>query len=481
VEQHWIDAADRRVHEDSDLPRRWWTVFHDEKLNNLVLSASRQNLTLRQAGFRILEARAQLGIVQGNLFPQQQDVAGGYRRLGVGNSFFSQWNWGFNLGWELDFWGRFRRAVAAADANLDASIFDYDDVLVTLLGDVATEYVIIRADQERIRLLEANIAIQRAVLDVAEQKLKAGAKGLTSVDVEQVRGNLLQNEASIEQLLVDLRHAENRLCILLGMPPHNIAEELGDGPIPVATPDVAVGMPADLLCRRPDVRRAERLAAAQAEEIGIAEADFYPAISINGTLGYQARQFSELFSSNALNSSFGPSFRWNVLNYGRLVNNVRFQEARLQELIVAYQSTVLSASEEVENGIVSFLRAQRRAKLLEQSANSSTAALKVMRRQLDVGAIDFNQYATIQQNLIQQQDLWAQARAEIARGLIQTYRALGGGWEIRFPNSGAGPAVAPEAPPAGETIPAPAVPEPPVPPEPPRPEAIPAPPATKLR
>jgi outer membrane protein TolC len=240
-------------------------------------------------------------------------------------------------------------------------------------------------------------------------------------------------------------------------------------------------MPADLLCRRPDVRRAERLAAAQAEEIGIAEADFYPAISINGTLGYQARQFSELFSSNALNSSFGPSFRWNVLNYGRLVNNVRFQEARLQELIVAYQSTVLSASEEVENGIVSFLRAQRRAKLLEQSANSSTAALKVMRRQLDVGAIDFNQYATIQQNLIQQQDLWAQARAEIARGLIQTYRALGGGWEIRFPNSGAGPAVAPEAPPAGETIPAPAVPEPPVPPEPPRPEAIPAPPATKLR
>jgi outer membrane protein TolC len=175
----------------------------------------------------------------------------------------------------------------------------------------------------------------------------------------------------------------------------------------------------------------------QAEQIGIAEAELYPAITINGTLGYQAREFPELFSSQALNGSVGPSFRWNVLNYGRLVNNVRLQEARLQEAIAFYQQTVLSASAEVENGLITYLRAQRRAKLLDDSATAAKTAVLTMQKQLQVGVIDFNQYAVIQQNLIQQQDLWAQARGEIALGLIQAYRALGGGWEIRLPGAAA--------------------------------------------
>ena len=433
VAEHWIDATDVRVREDSEIPRLWWRVFKDPVLNDLVTQASSQNLSLRQAGFRILQARAQLGIVRGNVFPQQQDVSGNYRHWGTNGEFFDQWDWGFRLAWELDFWGRFRRAVQAADANLDASVEDYDDVLVTLLGDVADNYVAIRTNQERIRLLEENIAIQQAIVTVGEDRLRAGRT--TTVNVEQVRSNLLQNQAQVEQLHVGLRLAANRLCILLGVPPQDMEQRLGTQPIPVAPPEVLVGIPADLLRRRPDVRRAERQAATQAEQIGIAVTELYPAITINGTLGYQAREFPELFTSQAFTGSVGPSFRWNLLNYGRLLNNVRLQESRLQEAVAFYQQTVLSASAEVENGLITYLRAQRRAKLLDDSATAARTAVLTIQKQLQVGVIDFNQYAVIQQNLIQQQDLWAQARGEIALGLIQAYRALGGGWEIRLPEA----------------------------------------------
>ena len=437
VAEHWIDEADVRVREASQIPSLWWTVFNDAVLSNLVTQASAQNLSLRQAGFRILQARAQVGIARGTILPQQQDVSGSYRRVGAAGEFFDQWDWGFSLAWELDFWGRFRRAVQAADAQLDASVENYDDVMVTLLGDVANSYVVIRTDQERIRLLQENIAIQQAILTVGEERLRAGRQ--TSVDVEQVRSNLLQNQAQVEQLHVDLRQTTNRLCILLGAPPQNMEEQLGTGPIPVAPAEVAVGIPADLLRRRPDVRRAERLVAAQAELIGIAEAELYPSITINGTLGYQAREFSDLFSSQAFAGSVGPSFRWNILNYGRLVNNVRLEDARLQEAIAGYQDLVLSAGAEVEDGLVSFLRAQRREKLLDGSATAARTAVLAIREQLRVGVVDFNQYAVLQRSLIQQQDLWAQARGDIARGLIQVYRALGGGWEIRLPEAAAPP------------------------------------------
>jgi NodT family efflux transporter outer membrane factor (OMF) lipoprotein len=452
VAESWIDAADSRVSEESPALDQWWTVFNDPVLDRLIHQAATQNLTLQQAGFRVLQARAQLGIVHGEVFPQQQDMSGFYRRLGAGGEFFDQWGWGFSLAWELDFWGRFRRAVQAADARLNASVEDYDGVLVTLLGDVANNYVIVRTNQERIRLLQQNIEIQQAILTVGEDRLRIGQT--TSVNVEQLRSNLLQNAAQVEQLHVGIRQAANGLCILMGIPPQELTEQLGDQPIPVAPADIAIGIPADLVRRRPDVRRAERLVAAQAEQIGIAEAELYPAIFVTGTFGYEAQHFPDLFSSRALTGSVGPSFQWNLLNYGRLVNNIRLQDATLQERIAAYQQTVLSASAEVEDGVVTFLRAQRRAELLDQSAAAAQTAVWAIREQLRAGAIDFNQYAVIQQNLIQQQDLWAQARGEIALGLIQVYRALGGGWQIRLaPAPVSEVATAPAAPPPTQPTP----------------------------
>ncbi len=432
--EDWIDAADKRVRSDRDDLAGWWTVFNDPLLNQMMQTAYRQNLTLRQAGYRILAARAQLGITTGQFFPQAQFADGSFQRIAQGTTNSNQWNLNFTSAWELDFWGRFRRAIIAADDNLDASVFDYDDVLVSLLGDVASTYVQIRTAQERIRLLENIIGIQRDVLTFIEGQLKLGK--VAELDRAQARSNLSQSMAQLNALRITLRTAQNQLCILLGMPATDLTNLLASAPstsIPIAPDDVVVGIPADLLRRRPDVRRAERLAAAQAEQIGIAEADWYPAISISGNLGWRAAELSQLFTPQSFNGRMGPSFQWNLLNYGRIVNNVRLQDARFQELVVAYQNLVLQADLEVENGIVTFLQAQDQAKNLATSVDEAYIALEVIVAQYQAGlaGVDFNRYALIQQTLVQQQDGWAQSRGQIAQGLIAVYRALGGGWQIK--------------------------------------------------
>ncbi|HEX5472962.1 MAG TPA: efflux transporter outer membrane subunit [Lacipirellulaceae bacterium] len=436
VAHHWIDANDKRVRTSCDDLSGWWTVFDDPLLNDIVLRAYNQNLTLREAGYRVLAARAQLGIASGNFFPQTQNSTGSYRRIGAGGEFFDQWNLAFNLAWELDFWGRFRRAIISTEAALQSSVFDYEDATVTLLSDTATAYVNIRTTQERIRLLDIVIGVQEEVLRFIEVRVRQGGKGTTTLDRAQALSNLEQSRAQRNQFLIDLRTAENQLCILLGMPAVEITDLLATGPktsIPLAPDYVVVGIPANLLARRPDVRRAERDAAAQAEQIGIAETDWYPAISISGTLGWQARNLSDLFRPESFNSNVGPSFEWNLLNYGRILNNVRLQDAQFLQLVTAYQNTVLQADLEVENGIVTFIQAHERADNLRKSVDQSWLALQVIVAQYraGLGGIDFNRYATIEQNLLVQQDQWAQARGQIALGLIEVYRGLGGGWQIK--------------------------------------------------
>lgn len=430
VAQRWIDQADIRVRTQADDISCWWTVFNDPVLNNLIATAYRQNLTVKQAGFRVLQARYLLAITRGEMFPQSQTLSGSYARIGAGQIFSDRWSTGFSLGWELDFWGRFRRAILAAEDTLDASVADYDNVMVTLLSDVAQNYVQIRTNEEQIRLLQANIEFQREVWEAAKKFVVIGK--VEDLDVYQAESTLKQSEAGISQLQIDMRQAGNRLCVLLGMPPVDIERMLGKGTIPTAPPEVAVGIPANLIRRRPDVRRAEAVAMAQGEQIGIAQAELYPAFSINGNLGYTASNFSHLFTSQSFVGSVGPSFNWAILNYGRLVNNVRYQDARFYELVMAYQNTVLTANEEVENGIVTFLRAQERRKMLDDSVKAGQIARDiVLRKYGKMSGYDFNRLAVIEQNFITQQNAWAQAQGQIAQGLIQIYRAMGGGWEIR--------------------------------------------------
>ncbi len=438
VAPQWINTTDIRVRSQAADLSRWWCVFNDPVLNDLVYHAYNQNITLKQAGTRILQARAMLGIATGELFPQSQNAAGGYRRNASstnpnfpgGAKYSDQWNFGFNLAWELDFWGRFRRAVLAGEAQLDSSVEDYDAVLVTLVGDVATSYVLMRQYQEQIALATQNVKLQTDVLKIVQARLDAGRT--SELDVDQAQSTLAQTEAQIPAFEILLRLSQNQLCVLLGIPPTDLQARLGQRPIPTAPREVVVGIPAQLLERRPDIRRAERNAAAQAQQIGIAQAGWYPHISINGTLGYSAQNASQLFTYQAFNGSVGPSFQWDILNYGRIANNVRLQDAKFQETLLIYRNTVLTASAEAENGLITFLRAQERAKLLTESVIAADKAYKIVVSQYRVGTVDFNRVATIEQNLVQQQDLQAQARSQIAVGLVQVYRSLGGGWQIRL-------------------------------------------------
>ena len=439
VEQDWIDASDKRLRTGDENIEQWWTVFNDPVLNGLVQNAYRQNLTLREAGFRVLQARAQVGIAIGELFPQDQFNDGGFSSNGASvnvanrqltpDRWFSQWNYGFGLGWELDFWGRYRRAIESADAQLDASVEDYDDVLVTLLADVGRNYVEYRTFEKRLDLARASVKLFGEMLEVPKARYESDESNRVAYDLAQA--NLAQAQALVAQLEISQRQSQNRLCILLGMTPRDLANELGKSPIPVAPIDVAVGIPADLLRRRPDVRRAERDAAAQSAVIGIAESEFYPHISLVGTFGWSSEDLNHLFDKNSLNGSAGPSFTWNILNYCRLRNNVRYQDARFQELVTTYQQTVLQAGGEVEDALISFLKSQERVKALNASAAAWQNGTGLLEVQYRGQMIDYTPVGYFAQNLLEQQDLAAQAEGDVAISLVEVYRALGGGWEIR--------------------------------------------------
>ena len=315
VAERWIDYADPRVKSEEDSLSQWWTVFNDPTLNALIENAYAQNLRLSARRWaRILEARAQLGIAVGNLFPQSQSAFADYARVKLStntanppvSAWFSDWDAGLTASWELDFWGRYRRAIESADAELDASVENYDDVLVVLLSDVAASYVEYRTFEQRLDYARANVEVQRKSFQLATDKFDNGAT--TERDTHQAKQVLEQTEALIPALEIGKRQAANRLCVLLGMPVTDLNTILGKGSgVPVTPPDVVVGVPADLIRRRPDVRRAERQVAAQSARIGVAVSDLYPHISLVGVIGVEAEQFSDLFSTpGSMIGEIGP-------------------------------------------------------------------------------------------------------------------------------------------------------------------------------
>jgi NodT family efflux transporter outer membrane factor (OMF) lipoprotein len=439
VAEDWIDSTSVRLRHEPPEDSQWWTAFNDPVLNNLVVHAYEQNLDLRTAGFRVMEARAQRAVTAGNLLPQTQQASADYQRIKTpqrlgrpaAGQYFSAWATDVNLAWELDFWGRFRRAVEAADADLHASVENYDDMLVMLLGDVGVTYVEIRTLQSRLEAARANVDAQQGALRIAEVRFNEGRS--TKLDVFQAQNNLAQTESAIPALELALRRASNRLCILCGTAPRDLEQELGIGPIPVPPIDVAVGMPADLLRRRPDVRRAERELAAQSARIGVATAELYPHIAITGTIGLEANDFTNLFRREAFAGSIGPSLRWNILNYGRLLNDIRVQDARFQQLATQYQSTVLQANAEAEDALAAFLKSHERAATLTDSVEAAQNAVDMALRQYREGQIDFNRVFILQAALAREQDQLAQVSGDVARSLVEIYRALGGGWQSRYP------------------------------------------------
>jgi NodT family efflux transporter outer membrane factor (OMF) lipoprotein len=445
VEQTWTDTGDKRVQTAPANYRDWWQAFKDPALNQLIGTAYRENLTLRIAGVRVLEAQAQLGVAIGSLYPQTQQGSGLFDRTRLSERStdaaaatqftFNQAQVGLNASWELDFWGKFRRGVQSADASLQATIADYDNALVSLTADVASSYILIRTLGKRLSIAKENVRIQTESLQIAEARFLGGTT--SQRDVEQAKTILANTQGTIPTLESQVRQAQNALCVLLGLPPTNLADRLkGKTEIPAPPPQVAVGIPADLLRRRPDIRSAELQAMAQCSRIGVAKADLYPAFSLTGQVGFQASDVSSFYLGNVFqwrsrSASFGPSFQWNLFNYGRITNQVRVQDARFQEALITYQNSVLKAQQEVEDNLVAFLKAQERARFLSDSTTSALRSLELAILQYREGITDFTTVLTAQQALLSEQDSLATTLGDISRNLVGVYRALGGGWEIR--------------------------------------------------
>jgi NodT family efflux transporter outer membrane factor (OMF) lipoprotein len=455
VADAWIDQRDANVSTRPPNDAQWWNALNDPTLDWLVEASRRENLSLRIACFRIVEARAQRAVVAGNLFPQTQQAAGSYTRNQLSRNVANQvpelnyndWTVGATLAWEIDFWGLYRRALESADAQVAASIYNYGDALVLLLSEVAQSYVDVRTAEARLNYARKNVEDQKVSLQLAQVKYNNGAT--TRLDVTQGESNLAQTEAAIPPLEAARRQAANQLCILMAMPPRDLDAALGRRDIPAVSPMVAVGIPADLLCRRPDVRRAEREAAAQSAQIGVATAALYPHLSISGTIFYDAERFQQLFEPGSLGGSVGPSFTWNILNYGRLVGGINVQDARFQQLVLRYQNTVLQANAEAENALVGFLQAQQQVGYLATSVRAAEESLSLVRIQYNEGKTDFNRVVNVEQLLTQQEDQLAVARGSVAGNLILLYKALGGGWQIPNGTGSAGGAAPPAPPLAG--------------------------------
>lgn len=435
VADTWIDAGHASLSTNPLDEISWWTVFHDPELNRLVDMAWQQNLDLRAAGARIVEARARRSIAVGNLFPQSQTAVSAFAHGQISRNIglplpnpLNVWADGFNASWELDFWGRFRRSIEAAEANTGAAAEDYSDAAVMMVSEVARNYVQLRTFEQRLVFARENVEIQRKSLGIAEARFEQGTT--TELDVRQAKATLAQTQSTIPPLEAGRRQAANQLCILLGMPVTDLATQLGAAPIPDAAAELAIGIPADLLCRRPDVRKAERQVAAQSAQIGVAEADFYPQVGVTGFIGYASHDLSTLFDRSSFLSFILPTLQWKILNYGRIVNNVRAQNALLCAATLTYQKTALTAGREVEDALVQFIQAKLQARFLEESVFESRRAVQLVLEQFEGGVVDYNRVFTTQTQLVTQQDQLGSARGNIALSLILVYKALGGGWEL---------------------------------------------------
>lgn len=444
VPSHWSEPL---AGGETNAPARladWWKTFADPELDSLVQQAVRTNHQLRVAQARVREARAQRGVVAAGLWPNV-DASGlyTYNRLSE-NYFFPlpsgtplDYNWfqsGFDASWELDIFGGTRRAVQAATANLAAAEFNRRDVLVSLLAELARNYFELRGFQQQLVIARQNILAQTDSLNLTRNRYEAG---LTSqLDVEQAAALLAATQAEVPTLETAIQAAIHRLSVLLAQPPGALSAKLSrTAPIPAPPPQVPVGLPSDLLLRRPDIQSAERQLAAATANIGVARADLFPKFSLTGTAGLESVSFGQWFTPGSRFWTVGPTVTWLIFDAGRIRANIRVQNARQEQALANYEQTVLSAFEDVENALTAYAKEQLRFRKLHASVQAQRAALSLSRDLYKNGLADFLRVLDSQRSLYQAQDALVQSQKTVSEDLVALYKALGGGWEPQEQNS----------------------------------------------
>lgn len=444
---HWQKTQTIGFSEGQIEYRKWWQAFNDPVLDKLIEMAHQQNLSLQIAGIRIYEARAYLGIAVGSLYPQEQSVSGELENNKLSKSsdieaiddHFNSMSVGFDAAWELDVWGKYRRSVQSGAANLAATVANYDNVLVSLTAEVARTYIMLRTMTKQLVIADNNISLQENSLHIAEVRFKEGA--VSELDVAQARMLLSNTKALIPRLESGVRQAQNGLATLLGLLPGELHGIL-DGPaeIPVVTEAVIIDIPSNLLRRRPDIRLSESNLAAQSPQVGIAKAGLYPRFYLFGTLGWRSSDATTRYGENSLGDLFdnksmfwngGPGFSWDILNYGRITNSVRAEDARLQQLVVDYKRTVLNAQREVEDAMAAFAFSKEEERFLKDSVAAAKRSVDISMIQYREGTVDYQRVLDSQRFLTTQADNLAAVSGQVGTNLVATYKALGGGWQMR--------------------------------------------------
>ena len=449
LNENWTDSTDTRVTTEAEPDSAWWNAFHDSTLNRLIEIAYEQNLPLQSAGLRIMESRARLALAAGRQYPQIQELFASATAVGLSekspngvllDNEFWDFQVGFDVLWEIDFWKKYGREVQAEAGAYFATAAAYDDALVSLTAEVARTYTVIRTFEVLLEQARQNALLQEEGLRIAEARFRNGAT--SELDVAQAATLFESTRATIPQLEAGLYQAQNALSTLLGMAPGSLNEILlGSAGIPSAPSLVAVSVPAELLRRRPDIHAAEYEAYSQSARVGVATADLYPRFLLAGTIGTQTSDgggtqsggasFSNLFGAGSWFYSIGPRLVWPIFNYGRTRNNIRIEDARLQQLLVEYEDTVLRAAQEVEDGLTGYLKAQETEVFARNAATQARRSAEIAMVQYREGAVDYQRVLDAERVLLQEENTHAQAVSAIASNLISLYKALGGGWEIR--------------------------------------------------
>jgi outer membrane protein, multidrug efflux system len=413
---------------------QWWTALNDPELIHLIRRAATGSLDLKQATARLREARARRLLAGAAQFPTL-DATGRATRSrsnentgsGKTNTLYST---GFDAGWEIDLFGGIRRSVEAAEADFMASREDLRDVMVSLMAEVALNYTEVRTTQARLATAQTNIQNQEETEQLTQWRFKAGLTD--ELDVHRARSSLESARSRLPALRTALEEAKNRLAVLVGAHPGELHKELEPvRPVPVVPLNVAVGIPADLLRQRPDVRKAEQELAAQTARIGVATADLYPKLSLNGSIGFDALSTGDLLSSGSRSYSYGPSIAWRIFDAGAVRRNIEVQSAKQEQALMAYESTVLKALEETENALVAYAEEQQRRDSLVEAVRSAQQALELAQFKYQAGLIDFLALLDAQRSLLAYQDELSLSNGTVTSNLVRLYKTLGGGWDIQ--------------------------------------------------
>ncbi|HLY11886.1 MAG TPA: efflux transporter outer membrane subunit [Planctomycetota bacterium] len=432
----WGEVADTSAAELS----AWWTLFHDDSLNSLIDRAVKANLDLRIAAGRVHEARAELGVVLGGLFPEV-DLDGSYAKsrlspngqpFPVPSLYQSHYTAGAAASWEIDLFGSVQRGYEAATADYDSWIENRRNVLVVLLGDVARNYVGLRGNQLLLTVLRQNVVSAKDTEEITKARLAAGVA--TSLDVVRAQALRASAESAIPPVDAAIKQSIHRLGVLIGTPPETLTAELSPAKaIPTAPTRVIVGLPSELLRRRPDIRQAERKLAEATAAIGVATAELYPRISLTGSFGLDSLGSADFLKWESRAWSLGPSVRWPIFAGGQIRAQIEVQDAQQEQALAAYERTVLTALEEVENSLVAYLREGERRRALDEAVVANRQAVDLADDLYKKGLTSFIDVLDAQRALFLAQADQARSVAEVTLDLVALYKALGGGWEPRSP------------------------------------------------